>query len=239
MASCASRTGSMLSSSTGMIASGLQIYVAFRHFGTTVTRLPVPNPFDGYASRGGPTWWLSRADSTGTSRSPGPRHYRTHVHRVPRPSQGSGANCCSAPVISSRPSRCSLPAPEEGAPAAGEAQRVAEGAHVHRGPRRHLRAERVRHLQAGPAILAHDAFRRLRVRAPLALRRRVALHRSFVHVGAVLLADRASLPSMITGWYRGKFPAMTSLDRRDFLRLGLVAGPASLVAGCGWDGGPS
>lgn len=31
---------------------------------------------------------------------------------------------------------------------------------------------------------------------------------------------------------------MTSLDRRDFLRLGIVAGPAALVAGCGWDGGP-
>ena len=28
------------------------------------------------------------------------------------------------------------------------------------------------------------------------------------------------------------------LSRRDFLRLGLVAGPASLVAACGWDGGP-
>ncbi|MEP6571771.1 MAG: molybdopterin-dependent oxidoreductase [Gemmatimonadota bacterium] len=27
------------------------------------------------------------------------------------------------------------------------------------------------------------------------------------------------------------------LQRRDFLRLGLVAGPASLVAACGWDGG--
>lgn len=27
------------------------------------------------------------------------------------------------------------------------------------------------------------------------------------------------------------------LDRRDFLRLGLVAGPASLVAACGWRGG--
>lgn len=27
------------------------------------------------------------------------------------------------------------------------------------------------------------------------------------------------------------------LARRDFLRLGLVAGPASLVAACGWDGG--
>ena len=27
------------------------------------------------------------------------------------------------------------------------------------------------------------------------------------------------------------------LDRRDFLRLGLVAGPASLIAACGWDGG--
>jgi DMSO/TMAO reductase YedYZ molybdopterin-dependent catalytic subunit len=28
------------------------------------------------------------------------------------------------------------------------------------------------------------------------------------------------------------------LSRRDFMRLGLVAGPASLVAACGWDGGP-
>ncbi|MDQ3222820.1 MAG: molybdopterin-dependent oxidoreductase [Gemmatimonadota bacterium] len=28
------------------------------------------------------------------------------------------------------------------------------------------------------------------------------------------------------------------LTRRDLLRLGVVAGPASLVAGCGWDGGP-
>ena len=27
------------------------------------------------------------------------------------------------------------------------------------------------------------------------------------------------------------------LSRRDFLRLGLAAGPASLVAACGWDGG--
>jgi DMSO/TMAO reductase YedYZ molybdopterin-dependent catalytic subunit len=27
------------------------------------------------------------------------------------------------------------------------------------------------------------------------------------------------------------------LDRRDFFRLGLLAGPASLVAACGWDGG--
>ena len=29
------------------------------------------------------------------------------------------------------------------------------------------------------------------------------------------------------------------LDRRDFLRLGIVAGPASVVAACGWDGGSS
>jgi DMSO/TMAO reductase YedYZ molybdopterin-dependent catalytic subunit len=28
------------------------------------------------------------------------------------------------------------------------------------------------------------------------------------------------------------------LSRRDFMRLGVVAGPASLVAACGWDGGP-
>ena len=31
---------------------------------------------------------------------------------------------------------------------------------------------------------------------------------------------------------------VTGLTRRDFVRLGLVAGPASLVAACGWDGGP-
>ena len=30
-----------------------------------------------------------------------------------------------------------------------------------------------------------------------------------------------------------------ALTRRDFLRLGAVAGPASLVAACGWDGGPA
>jgi DMSO/TMAO reductase YedYZ molybdopterin-dependent catalytic subunit len=30
-----------------------------------------------------------------------------------------------------------------------------------------------------------------------------------------------------------------SLARRDFLRLGLVAGPVSLLAACGWDGGSS
>ncbi|MFL5404220.1 MAG: hypothetical protein ACJ8BF_15560, partial [Gemmatimonadales bacterium] len=29
------------------------------------------------------------------------------------------------------------------------------------------------------------------------------------------------------------------LSRRDFLRIGAVAGPASVVAACGWDGGPA
>ena len=29
------------------------------------------------------------------------------------------------------------------------------------------------------------------------------------------------------------------LDRRDFVRLGLVGGPAALLAACGWDGGSS
>src|SRR3954453_20319435 len=30
----------------------------------------------------------------------------------------------------------------------------------------------------------------------------------------------------------------SQLSRRDFLRLGAIAGPASIVAACGWDGGP-
>jgi len=32
---------------------------------------------------------------------------------------------------------------------------------------------------------------------------------------------------------------MTELDRRDFLRLGLIAAPAALIGACGWDGGPA
>src|SRR5262245_43327976 len=40
---------------------------------------------------------------------------------------------------------------------------------------------------------------------------------------------------------RGGSPAMTEpgLSRRDLLRLGVAAGPAALVAACGWDGGPT
>jgi DMSO/TMAO reductase YedYZ molybdopterin-dependent catalytic subunit len=30
-----------------------------------------------------------------------------------------------------------------------------------------------------------------------------------------------------------------SVTRRDFFRLGVIAGPASVVAACGWDGGPA
>jgi DMSO/TMAO reductase YedYZ molybdopterin-dependent catalytic subunit len=31
----------------------------------------------------------------------------------------------------------------------------------------------------------------------------------------------------------------SGINRRDFLRLGAVAGPAAIVAACGWDGGPA
>ena len=60
---------------TGMIASGLQIYVAFRHFGSKGDTLAVPNPFDGYTfpeavrlggwlacSQAGEAWFLAGAD---------------------------------------------------------------------------------------------------------------------------------------------------------------------------------
>lgn len=47
----------------GMIASGLQIYGAYTHFGLRGRRLPLPNPFDGYVF---PGWsrlggWLAGA----------------------------------------------------------------------------------------------------------------------------------------------------------------------------------
>ncbi len=54
----------------GLIASGLQIYNAYTHFGPRGTSYP--NPFDGQSL---PAWarlggWLA-GGSTGTSRSPG------------------------------------------------------------------------------------------------------------------------------------------------------------------------
>ena len=56
----------------GMIASGLQIYVAYPHFGPRGDSYPVPNPWAGGASRNGPGSAAgSRAGSIGTSPWPG------------------------------------------------------------------------------------------------------------------------------------------------------------------------
>src|SRR4029453_12185477 len=64
-----------------------------------------------------------------------------------------------------------LPAPTEGAPSAGEAQRTPEaGLHGYRAPRGRPHAERIRHLQAGAARLGHRPLRWLWACPLLALR---------------------------------------------------------------------
>src|SRR5688572_15575297 len=71
-----------------------------------------------------------------------------------------------------------LPASPTRAPAPGEAQRPSEGRlYRNRGSGRNFGVERVRDLQAGPALVAHHALRRLRAGPLLAFRLRVDLRR--------------------------------------------------------------
>ena len=117
----------------GMIASGLQIYSAFPHFGPRGGPYPLPNPWDGkpfpHWARlggwlaGGLNWHFALAWPfvlTGLV-------YLALSRRLGR--------VALAPVPAARrPARAAdaalLPAPAPGAPAAGEAQRAPEGAPI-------------------------------------------------------------------------------------------------------------
>ena len=116
-------------------ASGLQIYGAFRHFGPRGEPLPLPNPLDGKpfpdgaASADG-----SPAGSTGILRWPGLRHHRPASISFSGAERASGARWSSGRATSARdPDAALLPAVPGGPPAAGQAQRAAEGGlHLHR-----------------------------------------------------------------------------------------------------------
>ena len=166
----------------GMIASGLQIYLAFPHFGTKERTYALPNPFDGggipeaarlgRVARGRPQLALRARVAVRPHRARLPRVPRLlrRVARTALPAQGRAAGHRDAAV---------LPAPAARAPAAGQAQRAAEGGlHLHRGAGRRER------VLSGFAIYKPVqlswlvmAVRWLRARALLALPRGVDLHR--------------------------------------------------------------
>ena len=137
----------------GMIASGLQIYAAFSHFGPRGA--PYPNPFDGKALPAlVPARRLARRRAQLALRAGlAVRHHRARLPRLP----GLVGRVAVAAVPPARrrarhPDAALLSPPAADPPAAGQAQRPAEGRlHLHRAARRALRAQRVRHLQAGPA----------------------------------------------------------------------------------------
>ena len=116
----------------------------------------------------------SPAGSTGTSPSPGPSSSPDWSTSASSPSRASGARCSSAPATSARRSTCSSTTC-----GSGESTRLRESTTPsrrppipNRGPGRTFGVERLRHLQAGAALLAHRAVRRLRAGPLLALRRR-------------------------------------------------------------------
>ena len=197
---------------TGMIASGLQIYVAFRHFGTTVTRLPVPNPFDGYVFpkafrlggwlAGGLNWHFALA----------------------WPLVITGLAYLGFLVVTGQ-WRELLFRPRDIKPAI-EMQLYylrLRKEHPPQGKHNALQKGAYTFIVALGAISVLSGFA---IYKPVQLSWLTTLFGGFefarywhfvavwlfiaftiVHVAAVLLADRASLPSMITGWYRGRFPS--------------------------------
>ena len=158
----------------GMIASGLQIYLAFAHFGPRGSRLPIPTRSTAARS---PDWarlggWLAGRPQLALRARLAVRPHRPAVSRLPGLHAASGARSCSAPATSGRPSRCSSTTCASGTdhPPQGKHNALQKGAYTaHRAAWRALGAHRVRHLQAGAARLAHGAVRRLRAGPLLAL----------------------------------------------------------------------
>lgn len=197
---------------TGMIASGLQIYVAFRHFGTKLTRLPVPNPFDGYVFpesvrlggwlAGGLNWHFALA----------------------WPFVITGLAYIASLIVSGQ-WRGLLFMPRDIRPA------IEMQLYYLRLRREHPPQGKHNALQKGAytfivALGAISTLSGFAIYKPVQLAWLTTLFGGFeyarywhfaavwlfiaftiVHVAAVLLADPASLPSMITGWYRGRFPS--------------------------------
>ena len=174
----------------GMIASGLQIYAAFTHFGPRGA--PYPNPFDG---RSLPGWarlggWLAGGLNWHFALA-WPFVITGLVYLGFLAVTGEWRSLLFRPRDIGPAIQMQLYylRPPEDSPAAGQAQRAAEERlHVHRRARRALGPDRLRHLQAGPARLAHPAVRRVRAGPLLALLGRVDLRR--LHAAA----RRAGVP---------------------------------------------
>lgn len=197
---------------TGMIASGLQIYSAFPHFGDKEYRLPVLNPLDGNQAPeamrlGG---WLAGALNW---------HFALAWPLVITGLLYLGF------LIWSGKWRELLFLPRDIRPA------IQMQLYYLRLRRDHPPQGKHNALQKGAytfivALGIISVLSGFAIYKPVQLAWLVSLFGGFelarywhfvavwlfiaftiVHVLAVLLADRASLPSMITGWYRGRFPS--------------------------------
>lgn len=197
---------------TGMIASGLQIYAAFPYIGATDHVIPVPNPFEARSfpeaiRLGG---WLAAGLNW---------HFA-----LAWPFVLSGLAYLFYLMISGK-WRELLFLPRDIRPAI-EMQlyylRIRKE-HPPQGKHNSLQKGAYTFIVALGAISALSGFA---IYKPVQLSWLVAMFGGFelarywhfvavwlftaftlVHVLAVLLADRASLPSMITGWYRGRYPS--------------------------------
>lgn len=197
---------------TGMIASGLQIYVAFRHFGGAATRLPVPNPFDGYVFprtvrlggwlAGGLNWHFALAWAlviTGL----------TYVGFLVISGQWRELLFLPRDVRPAIEMQLYYLRLRKDHPPQGKHNALQKGAYSF------IIALGLISVASGFAIYkpvqlwwltaAFGGFELARYWHFVAVWLFIGF--TVVHVGAVLLADPASLRSIITGWYRGRFPS--------------------------------
>jgi thiosulfate reductase cytochrome b subunit len=196
----------------GMIASGLQIYMAFRHFGPRGGGLPLPNPLDGKSI---PEWgrlggWLAGGLNW---------HFA-----LAWPFVITGLVYLGFLWLSGE-WRSLLFRPRDAGPALQQQLyylRLRKD-HPPQGKHNALQKAAYSFIVALGAIAALSGFA---IYKPVQLAWLTALFGgyelarywhfvavwlfigfSLVHVALVFLADPASLRAMITGWYRGRFPS--------------------------------
>jgi thiosulfate reductase cytochrome b subunit len=198
---------------TGMIASGLQIYGAFSHFGMKgVPPLPVPNPFDGHTFpeavrlggwlAGGLMWHFALAwplvitGLTYLGFLIGTGQWRELLFRPSDIKPAIEMQLYYLRLRKDHPPQGKHNALQKGAYTfimALGAISVLSGFAIYKP------------VQLGWLTTLFGGYELTRYWHFVAVWLFIAF--TLVHVGAVLLADRASLPSMITGWYKGRFPS--------------------------------
>ena len=195
----------------GMIASGLQIYAAFSHFGPRRRAVPEPVRRQVAAPVVAAGRLARRRAQLALRAGLALRDHRARLSRLSRLVRANGGRCCSAPATSAPPSRCSSTTCGSGPthPPQGKHNALQKGAYTF-----------IVLLGAISALSGFAIYKPVQLAWLTSLFGGYELARywhfwavwifvgfTLLHVALVFLVDPASLRAMITGWYRGRFPS--------------------------------